>query len=143
MWYCVGIYLIWALEEDLSRFFRIESIIYDKDNFMDISRLMQQAQAMGEKVKEQQDELKKKIFTGSAGGDMVKTKVNGEGTLINIEIDPTVIDPEDSEMLSDLIVAAVNDAQKKVSQAKLNDLQGITGGMDLSSLGIDLDGIFK
>ncbi len=110
---------------------------------MDIAKLMQQAQVMGEKVKEQQEELKKKTFSGSAGGDMVKTKVNGEGTLIDIEIDKTVIDPEDSEMLCDLVIAAVNDAQKKVSQAKVDDLQGLTGGMDLSSLGIDLGNMFK
>lgn len=110
---------------------------------MDIAKLMQQAQVMGEKVKEQQEELKKKTFSGSAGGDMVNTKVNGEGTLIDIAIDKTVIDPEDSEMLCDLIIAAVNDAQKKVSQAKVDDLQGLTGGMDLSSLGIDLGGMFK
>ncbi len=110
---------------------------------MDISKLMQQAQQMGEKVKEQQEELKKKSFTGSAGGDMIKTKVNGEGTLIDIEIDKVVIDPEDPEMLCDLIIAAVNDAQKKVSQAKVDDLQGLTGGMDLSSLGIDLGSMFK
>ncbi len=110
---------------------------------MDISKLMQQAQAMGEKVKEQQNELKKKTFTGSAGGDMVKTVVNGEGTLVNIEIDKTVIDPEDSEMLCDLIIAGVNDAQKKVAQAKVDDLQGLTGGMDLSALGIDLGNMFK
>ena len=110
---------------------------------MDIAKLMQQAQAMGEKVKEQQEELKKKVFTGSAGGDMVKTRVNGEGTLVGLDIDPAVIDPADSEMLCDLIIAAVNDAQKKVSQEKLDDLQGLTGGMDLSSLGIDLGGLFK
>ncbi len=110
---------------------------------MDIAKLMQQAQVMGEKVKQQQDELKKKVFTGSSGGDMVKTKVNGEGKLIDIEIDKTVIDPEDQDMLSDLIIAAVNDAQKKVELAKVDEMQGLTGGMDLSSLGIDLGGMFK
>ena len=110
---------------------------------MDISELMKQAQVMGEKVKQQQDELKKKSFHGSAGGDMVKTTVNGEGTLTNIEIDPTVIDPDDSDMLCDLVIAAVNDAQKKVGQAKTDDLKGLAGGMDLSSLGIDLGNMFK
>lgn len=108
---------------------------------MDFSQIMQQAQMMGQKVKEQQEELKKKTFEGTAGGGMVKSIVNGEGTLLNLDIDKTVIDPEDPEMLCDLIIAAVNDAQKKVTDTKKDGLKDMTGGLDLSSLGIDLGGI--
>ncbi len=109
---------------------------------MDLSMLMQQAQAMSQKVKEQQQELKKLKFEGSAGGDMVKAVVNGEAALIGLDIDKSVIDPEDPEMLADLIIAAVNDAQKKIGDKKSDALKEMTGGMDLSSLGIDLNGIF-
>ena len=103
---------------------------------MDLSMLMQQAQAMSQKVKEQQQELKKLKFEGSAGGDMVKAVVNGEAALIGLDIDKSVIDPEDPEMLADLIIAAVNDAQKKIGDKKSDALKEMTGGMDLSSLGI-------
>ena len=109
---------------------------------MDFSQLMQQAQMMGEQVKQQQEELKKKRFDGTAGGGMVKATVNGEGRLVGLEIEKSVINPDDAEMLCDLVIAAVNDAQKKTGDAKAEGLKGLTGGLDLSSLGIDLSKMF-
>lgn len=109
---------------------------------MDLSMLMQTAQEMGKKAKEQQEELRRRSFDGTAGGGMVKTKMNGEGILTALEIDKSVIDPSDPELLADLVMAAVNDAAKKAVDAKADSMRGLTGGMDLSSLGIDLSKIF-
>lgn len=109
---------------------------------MDFGQIMQQAKAMGEQAKAQQEELKTKRFEGSAGGGMVKATMNGTGALVNLIIEKSVITPEDPEMLSDLVIAAVNDAQKKAGEAKAEGIKDITGGLDLSALGIDLGKMF-
>ena len=109
---------------------------------MDLSMLMQTAQEMGKKAKEQQEDLRRRIFEGTAGGGMVKTKVNGEGALTALEIDKSVIDPADPELLADLVMAAVNDAAKKAAEAKSEGMRGLAGGLDLSALGIDLGKLF-
>jgi len=109
---------------------------------MDFAQIMQQAKQMGEQAKQQQEELKKKRFEGTAGGGMVKAVMNGTGALVKLDIEKSVINPEDPEMLSDLIIAAVGDAFKKANAAKADGLKDLTGGMDLSALGIDLSKMF-
>lgn len=109
---------------------------------MDFSSLMQHAQEMGQKVKEQQEDLKKKRFEGSAGGGMVKAVVSGQGMLVSLDIEKSVIDPQDPEMLGDLVVAAVNDALGKIGDLKAEGIKDLTGGLDLSALGIDLSKMF-
>lgn len=109
---------------------------------MDFGQIMQQAKMMGEQAKTRQEEMQKKRFEGTAGGGMVKATMNGSGTLVGLNIEKSVINPEDPEMLCDLVIAAVNDAQKKVSAEKADGLKELTGGFDLSALGIDLSKMF-
>ncbi len=104
---------------------------------MDFSDLMKNVQSMAEQVRDSQTQMKSKIVTGDAGGGMVKAKMNGIGELVGLELDREAIDPEDPELLADLIVAAVNAAQKKVNEIRMAGLSEMTGGIDLSKLGID------
>lgn len=108
---------------------------------MDFSGMMKQAKAMAEQMKAQQEAQKAQVVEGEAGGGMVRTRMNGAGELVGLDIDKSVVDPEDPEMLADLILAAVAAAQKKCDAMRMEGLKDMTGGMDLSSLGIDLDGL--
>ncbi|EEI18333.1 MAG: YbaB/EbfC family nucleoid-associated protein [Lentilactobacillus hilgardii] len=83
-------------------------------NGMNMNKMMKQMQKMQKQLKEEQDNLNKQEFTGSAPDDMVVVTFNGERIMTDIKIKPEAIDPDDPEMLSDLIVAAVNDAMKKI-----------------------------
>lgn len=103
-------------------------------NQNDMRRLMQQAQKMQEQLASAQEELAEREFEGSAGGGVVKATVKGSGQVLRVDIDPAVIDPDDPEMLGDLVVAAVNAALNNVSEAASDQLGGLTGGMDLGGL---------
>lgn len=103
--------------------------------------MMRNARQMMEKAKEAQAELAKHVVEGSAGAGLVTATVNGIGELIGLRFDKSIIDPEDPEMLSDLIVAAVADARKKTEDLRKDMLKDLAGGVDLSSLGIDLPGL--
>ena len=103
---------------------------------MNIQQLMRQAQDMQKKMMKQQEELAKQEFEAASGGGMVNAKVNGTGTLLELRIDPEVVDPEDVEMLQDLVVAAVNEAMKKVSEQS----QGGMADM-MNKMGIKLPGM--
>lgn len=100
----------------------------------DMRKLMQQAQQMQEQLTAAQDELASATFEGSAGGGVVKATVTGSNEILTVEIDPSVIDPDDAEMLGDLVVAAVNQAIKNASDAAQQSLGGLTGGLDLGGL---------
>lgn len=97
----------------------------------DMRQLMRQAQKMQEQMLAAQEELATKQFEGSAGGGVVKAVVSGAQELLSVEIAPEVIDPEDPEMLQDLVVAAVNAAMREVSEAANDSM----GGMDMGGLG--------
>lgn len=97
----------------------------------DMRQIMQQAQKMQEQMMAAQQELAGQEFEGSAGGGMVKARVSGAQELLSVEISPEVIDPDDPEMLQDLVVAAVNSAMREVSEAANQSM----GGMDLGGLG--------
>jgi DNA-binding YbaB/EbfC family protein len=97
-------------------------------------KLMQQAQQMQEQLTAAQDELATATFEGSAGGGVVKATVTGSNEIVSVEIDPSVIDPDDPEMLGDLVVAAVNQAIKNAADAAEQSLGGLTGGLDLGGL---------
>lgn len=103
---------------------------------MNIQQMMKQAQEMQKKLAKQQEELTKKEFEASSGGGMVTAKVNGGGALLSIKIDPAVVDKDDVEMLEDLVVAAVNESLKKVSE----EAQGGMMGM-MNQMGIKLPGM--
>ena len=95
----------------------------------DMRQLMQQAQKMQEELMAAQSELADKTFEGSAGGGVVKAVVRGSNELVSVEISPDVIDPEDPEMLGDLVVAAVNAAMGEAAPAAEESMGGLAGGL--------------
>ncbi len=89
---------------------------------------------MQQELASAQAELAEQEFEGSAGGGVVKATVRGSGEVVRVDIDPSVIDPEDAEMLGDLVTAAVNAALGTVSDAAQNQIGDVTGGLDLGGL---------
>ena len=100
----------------------------------DMRQLMKQAQKMQEQLATAQAELAEREFSGSAGGGVVTAIVKGSGEVLAVNIDPSVIDPDDPEMLGDLVVAAVNTALRGVSDVAAEQMGGLTGGLDLGGL---------
>ena len=96
-----------------------------------IGRLMQQAQEMQTKMAEMQERLADIEVSGGAGGGMVTATLNGKGELRRLKIDPSLAEPAEVEVLEDLVVAAVNDAKAKVEVHVAEEMQKITGGLDL------------
>jgi DNA-binding YbaB/EbfC family protein len=101
---------------------------------MDMSKIMEQAQLMQQKMKQIQDDLAKKSIVGSAGGGMVTVTVNGQGDVLKVEIENQLIDKDESQMLQDLIVAATNDGLRKAKELSKQELGHLTGGLDLPGL---------
>jgi DNA-binding YbaB/EbfC family protein len=99
-----------------------------------MQKMMQQVQKMQAEMQKAQEELKNETVTASAGGGAVKATMTGGMELVSIEIDPDVVDPEDVEMLQDMILAAVNEALNSAQELAQQKLGGITGG--LGDLGI-------
>jgi len=95
------------------------------------TKLMQEAQKMQERLKKQMAEVK---VEGSAGGDMVTVTMDGSKQLISLRIDPEVVDPQDIDMLQDLIVAAINEAARKVDEELKSQLGGMFGGLNIPGL---------
>ena len=93
--------------------------------------MLKQAQKMQEDMAELQAELDEREYEISAGGGVVNVKINGKKEILSIKIDPEVIDPEDAETLEDLIVAAINEAIKKVEAINSAEMSKITGSMNL------------
>jgi nucleoid-associated protein EbfC len=96
-----------------------------------IGQLMKQAQQMQQKMAEMQAELEAVEMTGVAGGGMVQLTLNGKGDLKRLKIDKSVVDPAETEVLEDLIVAAFNDAKQKVNAHAEGEMQKLTGGLAL------------
>lgn len=96
-----------------------------------MQQLMRQAQKMQEKMAAMQEELNAKEFTASAGGGAVQATVTGKKELVNIEIDPDCVSPDDVEMLQDMIIAAVNEALRQAEETVNAEMGKITGGMNL------------
>ncbi|MCC8167555.1 MAG: YbaB/EbfC family nucleoid-associated protein [Planctomycetes bacterium] len=103
--------------------------------------LMKNAREMMGKAKEMQAEMAKETAQGEAGAGMVTATVNGLGELVGLKFEASAVDPNDPEMLADLTIAAVADARKKINDIRQDKLREMTGGVDLSSLGIDLGGM--
>ncbi len=101
---------------------------------MDISSIMQQAKAMQEKMAKIQQDLANKSITGSSGGGMVQVTVNGQGDILSMAIEKAVIDPNESGMLEDLVVAATNDAIRKAKELSKQELGQLTGGLNIPGL---------
>lgn len=101
---------------------------------MDLSNIMEQAKAMQEKMAKIQEDLSKKTIVGSSGGGMVQVTVNGQGEVISVEIEEPVIDPNDKEMLQDLVAAATNDAMRRAKDLSQQELGQLTGGLNIPGL---------
>ena len=101
---------------------------------MDMNALMKQAQQMQEQMLKAQEEARHLVAEASAGGGMVTAKANGAGELVEIRIDPRAIDPDDPEMLSDMVLAASNEALRSAQQAVEAKLRGQLP--DLGALGL-------
>lgn len=102
--------------------------------FGNINNIMKKAQEMQEELKKKKEELAEKEVEATSGGGMVKVVVNGNEEVIDIKIEKEVVDPDDSEMLEDLILAAVNNAKEKAREIKQEEMGDITGGMDLPNI---------
>ena len=98
---------------------------------MNINKLMKQAQQMQEKL---QRELQALEIEATAGGGMVTVRMNGHKQLLGVTIDKEVLDPDDPEMLQDLIVAAVNEGSRKVEEAMQEKMGGLAGGMGMPGM---------
>ncbi len=103
-------------------------------NLAQMQQLMKQVQQMQAKMEEMQAELEKKEVEGSSGGGMVTVVVNGKSDIISITIDPEVVDPEDVDMLQDLILAAVNEALEKAKALAEEKMGALTGGLNIPGL---------
>ena len=101
---------------------------------MDISNIMQKAQEMQEKMAKIQQDLAKVVVTGSAGGGMVQTRVTGQGEVISIAIEKQLITPDETELLQDLVTAAVNDGLRKAREAGKQAMGQLTQGVNIPGL---------
>ncbi len=101
---------------------------------MDMNDIMKQAQQFQEKLGTIQDELATKHVTGSAGGGMVTATVNGKSELVGLVIEKEIINPSDSQLLQDLIMAAVNDGLHKARDLGKGEMGKLTGGLNIPGL---------
>ena len=93
--------------------------------------MMKQVQKMQEEMTALQTELEEREYEVSAGGGMVKVKINGKREILHIDIQPDIVDPDDIETLADVVTAAVNEAIKKVDSTSESEMQKITGGLNI------------
>ena len=96
-----------------------------------MNNLMKQAQRMQKQMETTTKELEDKIYESSVGGGVVTAKVSGKKELMEIKLDPEVVDPDDIEMLEDLIVAATNEALRQLEEDSAKSMEALTGGLNL------------
>lgn len=99
------------------------------------ANMIKQAQKMQQDMLKMQEELENKTYEATVGGGMVKAVVNGKHTVVSVEIQPEAVDPEDVEMLQDMVVAAVNEAMRKAETEANANMSKLTGSLNLGSLG--------
>ena len=100
------------------------------------AQMQQKLMKMHQEMSKAQEEVENSSFTASVGGGAVTAAVSGKKELTALTIKPDVVDPEDVEMLQDLVVSAVNEALRQANDAMENSMNGVTGGLDLSSFGL-------
>jgi nucleoid-associated protein EbfC len=100
-----------------------------------MAQMMQQVQKMQQDMEVAQEQLKNEVVEASAGGGMVTVKVSGDLEVKSIQIDPQAVDPEDLEILSDMVLAAVNEALRMAQELAARKLGGASGGLDMGNLG--------
>ena len=101
---------------------------------MNQAAMMKQAQKLQQQMMQMQQEQEAKTFTAKAGGGMVSATVNGKHELVNLDIKPEAVDPDDVEMLQDMVLAAVNEAMRAADNEAANNMSRLTGGMNLGGL---------
>ena len=101
---------------------------------MNMQQMMKQARKMQEQLAAAQENLKSQTVDASAGGGMVKVTALGDQTIDSIEIDPAAVDPEDVEMLQDMVCAAVNEALRGIQELSNQRMSSVTGGMNIPGL---------
>lgn len=101
---------------------------------MNMQEMMKQARKMQEQLAQAQESMKDVTIDASAGGGMVKATVNGDLELVSIQIDPDALDPEDVDLLQDMIVAAVNEAIRGVSEVASKQMSSITSGLNIPGM---------
>ena len=99
-----------------------------------INNLMKQAQAMQKQMEEMQKEVEAAEFEASVGGGAISVRVNGKKEVLGINIKPKVVDPDDVEMLEDLVLSAVNEALRKADEETANKMGKLTGGLKMPGL---------
>ena len=99
-----------------------------------MNAMLRQAQKMQEDMAALQAELEEREYDVSAGGGMVQVKINGKREILSIDVNPDIVDPDDVEMLQDILVAAVNEAIKRVDSTTETEMQKITGGLGMPGL---------
>ena len=99
-----------------------------------MQQLMKQAQAMQRKLQEAQQEIAETEITGSAAGGMVEVTITGDKTPVSVSIKPEAVDPDDVEMLQDMVIAAVNEAMRAADAEAANNMSRLTGGLNLGGL---------
>jgi len=101
---------------------------------MNQAAMMKQVQKMQQDMIRMQEEMENKTYTAAAGGGMVKAEVNGKNEIVSLEINPEAVDPDDVEMLQDMVIAAVNEALRAAETDKANNMSRMTGGLNLGGL---------
>ncbi len=101
---------------------------------MNQAAMMKQAQKMQQDLIRMQEEMENKTYSAAAGGGMVKATVNGKHELVAMDINPEAVDPDDVEMLQDMVIAAVNEAMRAADVDSANNMSRLTGGLNLGGL---------
>ena len=101
---------------------------------MNQAAMMKQAQKLQQQMMQMQQEQEAKTFTAKAGGGVVSATVNGKHELVGLQINPEAVDPDDVEMLQDMVMAAVNEAMRTADNEAANNMSRLTGGMNLGGL---------
>ncbi len=96
--------------------------------------MIKQAQKMQEMIENKKAELEEKEYTTSSGGGMVEVTVNGKHEIKSIGINPEVVDPEDVEMLEDMLLAALNEAMRQIDETEEREMNAVTGGLNIPGL---------
>ena len=101
---------------------------------MNQAAMIKQAQKMQQEMLRMQEEMENKTYSATAGGGVVTASVNGKHEVVSLQIDPEAVDPDDVEMLQDMVIAAVNEAMRAADTEASNNMSRLTGGLNLGGL---------
>ena len=101
---------------------------------MNQAAMMKQAQKMQQEMLRMQEEMENKTYSATSGGGMVTAEVNGKHEVVSLTVKPEAVDPDDVEMLQDMIMAAVNEAMRTADTESANNMSRLTGGLNLGGL---------